>query len=80
MNSIDRLLKLDIAPLHVYASRQYIHVKYAGSEVIKGMFLTTEFGEGLDFQSACDDYLNKISGKTLVFNAYCENRKEVNVL
>jgi hypothetical protein len=38
------------------------------------------YGEGITFELACEDYLKKISGKTLVFDSGTDHRKEVTVL
>lgn len=53
---------------------------YKNSEVKEGHFLKGTYGTGKTFEDACEDYLNQLHGKTLVFNAYSGNRKEVRVL
>lgn len=80
MKSSEVLLSLDDEHLEVFKNRLGVCVKYKGTEVKDGMFLISEYGIGADFESACDDYLNKIRGKKLVFNAHSNNRKEIMVL
>lgn len=57
-----------------------IIVCYQKCEVKEGMFLKGTYGTGKTFSSACEDYLNQLHGKTLIFNAYSGSRKEVRVL
>ena len=57
-----------------------IYVHYERCDVKDGCFLIGTYGTGVDFESACEDYLNKISGKTIVFNAESSNCEEVRVL
>lgn len=81
MKSSDILLSLDYEHLEVSKnSSGGINVRYRGAEVKDGMFLITDLGRGKDFEEACDDYLNKIRGKKLVFDAHNEDRREVMVL
>ena len=81
MKSSEILLSLDDGRLEVFKNyHERICVKYQGAEVKDGAFLIGEYGTGIDFESACDDYLNKIRGKKLVFNACSNNRKEIMVL
>ena len=60
--------------------KNIICVRYEDCEVKGDGVLIGEFGRGSDFELACQDYLAKIRGKTLVFNAYGTTRKEVTVL
>lgn len=57
-----------------------IAVAYQGCEVKEGCFLKSCFGTGETFNDACEDYLDNLHGKTIVFNAYSLNREEVKVL
>ena len=57
-----------------------VYVHYENCYVKDDCFLIGVFGTGCDFEEACEDYLNKISGKTIVFNAESSNREEVKVL
>ena len=66
--------------LDVWTVDGKVCVDYRNGEVKSGAFLVTEFGSGNTFEKACDDYLSKIQGKTLVFNAYSANRREVTVI
>lgn len=79
MKSSEILLSLG-EHLEVFKNGLGVCVDYKNAEVKDGMFLISEFGVGKDFESACDDYMNKIRGKKLVFNAYSSARREVQVL
>lgn len=77
----DRLLALKGHELEVWKDdSNYICVAYKSCEVKNGAFLIYEPGRGSTFEEACEDYLQKISGKTLVFDACTASRKEVTVL
>lgn len=80
--SSDILLSLSNRELKVWKVHDNtVCVNYEHCEVSDGMFLIGTFGRGHDFESACDDYLSKIRGKTLVFDAnWGDKRKEVTVL
>ena len=80
MNSSEILLSLSGERLEVFKNRLGVCIQYKGAEVKDGDFLISEYGIGTNFELACDDYLNKIRGKKLVFNAYTINRKEIMVL
>ena len=60
--------------------KNIICVGYENCEVKEDGVLISTFGRGTDFEDACMDYLSRIRGKTLVFNAYDATRKEVTVL
>lgn len=81
MKSSDILLSLEFEELEVSAtSAGKIHVRYKGSDIKDGMMLVGSYGRGETFEESCDDYLSKIRGKTLVFNAGTRDRREVTVL
>ena len=81
MKSSDILLSLDGEHLEVSKnSSGGINVCYQGAEIKDGMFLIYDLGRGRDFEEACDDYLSKIRGKKLVFDAHTEDRREILVL
>lgn len=80
MKSSDILLSLVSEHLEVWKVGNEVCVDYYHADVKDGYFLTSAFGMGPDFESACDDYLAKIRGKRLVFNAYSDSRREVVVL
>ena len=81
MKSSDILLALDGERLEVSKnSSGGINVRYQNAEVKDGMFLILDLGRGRNFEEACDDYLSKIRGKKLVFNARTEDRREIMVL
>lgn len=79
--SSDILLCLDNHYLKVWkVHSSTICVNYENCEIKDGAFLIGAFGRGHDFESACDDYLSQIRGKTLVFDSCTDHRKEVTVL
>ena len=80
VKSSDILLSLDNARLEVFKNKSGVCVCYQNAEIQRGSFLIGAYGVGNDFETACDDYLSQIRGKSLVFNAYRENRREVMVL
>lgn len=57
-----------------------VYVHYERCDIKDGCFLIGAYGTGDNFELACVDYLNKISGKTIVFNAESSNREEIKVL
>ena len=78
--SSDILLSLEHARLEVWALSDGTKcVMYANSHVKDGIALIGTFGRGPDFEFACDHYLSKIRGKTLVFEEFGTTR-EVTVL
>jgi hypothetical protein len=79
MKSSEILLSLD-EHLEVFKNSSGICVEYKNAEIEDGYFLKTECGTGENFENACDDYLRKIRGKKLVFNACTSYRKEVTVI
>ena len=54
-----------------------IGVCFQNSEIKDGMFLVGEYGRGQTFEEACEDYIRHVSGKTIVFHACTNGRKEV---
>ncbi len=81
MDSVKRLLSLEGKQLEVWGVPDgMIAVSYENADVKSGDFLIRTFGTGTSFEEACEDYFSKISGKTLVFNAYSTQRQEVEVL
>lgn len=81
MDAVNILLSLEHKHLEVWKVPDgEIAVCYEHCEVKEGMFLHAIYGTGDTFYEACEDYLNKIRGKTLVFNACTNRREEVRVL
>lgn len=81
MKSSDFLLSLDGEYLEVSKNgNNGVSVCYRGAEIKDGMFLTSDSCVGKDFEEACDDYLNKIRGKRLVFDACSNRRREIAIL
>lgn len=77
----DILLSLEGAHLEVWKlSDGTICVLYDRCDVKDGPLLKGVFGRGGTFEGACYDYLEQIRGKTLVFNACSNSRREVTVL
>jgi hypothetical protein len=77
----DILLSLGFAYLHVWKVKDdVVCVNYDGADVKEGSVLIHTFGRGGTFEGACYDYLDKIRGKTLVFDACSDKRREVTVL
>lgn len=80
MKSSEILLTLNHASLLIWTLSDNTYcVKYENSDIKDGDVLLGTFGRGTDFESACEDYLSKIRGKTLVFN-YFGKQQEVTVL
>lgn len=81
MKSSDILMSLDMATLEVSKNNSgNVKVQYKGAEIKDGMFLVSAYGCGKDFEEACDNYLSRIRGETLVFDACTKHRREVTVL
>ena len=80
VKSSERLMALQGQTLEIFHNMHGVCVRYKNAEVKDGVVLAGVYGVGDDFEKACDDYLLQISGKTLVFNAYSDKRKEVFVL
>ena len=57
-----------------------IGVHFLNCEIKDGMFLVSDFGRGTTIEEACEDYIKKIIGKLLVFNACQDCRKEVKII
>ena len=58
----------------------FIAVAFRDTEVKDGYFLKGEYGVGATFDDACTDYMEKISGKTLVYRDLDGERRENVVL
>lgn len=54
-----------------------IGVHFQNCEIKDGAFLVSEFERGVTLNDACEDYIRKISGKTLIFHAYSDRREEI---
>lgn len=80
-SAIDILLSLECeyTRLDVWKSPNgEIAVLYQHCEIKDGDFLRTVYGKGKTFAEACENYLEQLRGKTLVFYAYSKYRKEIN--
>ena len=76
----DILLSLKGRDLVVWKVEDEVCVQYDKAEIKDGPILIGEYGRGLTFEDSCDDYLNKIRGRKLVFNAFEKSREEITVL
>ena len=80
MKSYDRLLNLKRNLVVSKNSNGDITVYYEYSYIKVNGVLIGLYGKGKTFEEACDDYLNLISGKTLIFETLSGNREEIQVL
>lgn len=80
MNPSGVLLKVPGTELVVSCVDGEYRVQFAKAEVKNGIFLRGECGRGSTFEMACEDYMMRISGQTIVFDAYSSNRREVTCL
>lgn len=81
MKASEKLLNLEGRMLSVGKNiNGKVYVHYDRCDVKEGCFLIGTYGTGNSFEEACEDYLDKISGRTIVFNAESSNREEVKVL
>ena len=78
--SSDRLMSLSNRNLIVGKNPYGVYVEYENCYIKNGGLLEGRYGTGDTFESACDDYLKQISGKTLVFNPNTSDRTEILVL
>lgn len=58
-------------------SDKEIFVRFKNCEVKDGMVLVGVVGRGRTFDEAFFDYIKQVKGKTLVFNAWTDQRKEI---
>lgn len=81
MEASKRLLNLPGHKLRVFrvGETDMIGVCYDGADIKEGIMRVGEYGIGVSFEEACQDYLNKISGKTIIFG-YGDEREEIKVL
>lgn len=83
MKAYEILLSLNNSSLEVWRYQTNgggIGVCYKNCEIKDGPFLVGVHGGGTTFEEACEAYLEKIRGKTLVFNACSLSRREVKIL
>ena len=76
MKASERLLRTENSLTVFKMINEKIGVHFENCEVKDGYFLIGTFGRGNTFEEACEDYLERIQGQTLVFNIF-GNRKEV---
>lgn len=81
MTSRDKLFKLQKTLEVGKDINGKIYVSYKDSYIKDGYALCGIVGRGYTFEQACEDYYEKISGKTIVFHAFDEKyREEITVL
>ena len=77
----DKLFRLDCRHLSVRKDcNGMVMVCYENCEVKDVYFLKGVVGRGSNFEAACEDYMEQISGQTLVFDSMTNYRKEVTIL
>lgn len=74
------LLSIENEHLEVRSAGADVRVRYADCQVEDGGYWNAKSGRGRNFEEACEDYLAKIRGKTLVFRNGTSRRKEAAVL
>ena len=79
MKSSDRLLNLMELRVDKDCNGRVL-VNFPDTYIADGGAYCGLFGRGETFEEACDDYMEQISGKTLVVHPGCENRKEIWVI
>lgn len=80
MKSSDILLSLQGEDLEVWKVGDEVCVQYRKAGVSEPGVIIYTFGRGCNFEEACDDYLNKIRGKKLIFDAASDARREITIL
>lgn len=80
MKAVDRLLSLGEQLVVFKDVNGNICVDYEKCWQDNGIFLKDDCGRGSTFELACEDYMDKISGKTLVFDRSDGTREKVKVL
>ena len=76
MKASERLLNTGNSLIVFKMVNGKIGVHFENCEVRDECFLIGEFGRGNTFEEACENYLERLQGKILVFNVF-GNRKEV---
>ena len=77
MISIEELVRSAQKTLQIHSAYDgRIIVAFEHCDVKDGFFLAGEYGVGNTVAEAVDDYVRKISGKKLVFNAGTKHRTE----
>ena len=81
MNASDRLLNLPHSLIvgRAVTGKITVHYEYGFTKGCDGV-LIGECGRGNTFEEACEDYLNRISGKVLVIDGPYHPTKEIRVL
>lgn len=69
----------DIEIIRFANQKGRVAARFERSEIKKGCGLFSEYGEGKTIEEAIKDYVKKIKGKTIVFNAMTDKKQEYNV-
>lgn len=65
--------------LTYYHNQQRYTASFVGAEVAENSCLISAYGKGITPNEALLDYVKRIKGKTLVFDAYKSTRREYQV-
>lgn len=93
MTAFERLMSLSGKPLEVTGVKRCsgilgdsmldVAVQYSKCYVkdyLHSPIMSSVFGRGHTFEEACEDYINKISGKVLIFETLSGGRETITVL
>lgn len=81
MKASTRLMRLWVYLVVFTSADGLVHVRYEGGYVLDDGVEILVTGCGLNFEEACESYLNKISGKKLrIYEPYTNDRREITVL
>lgn len=81
MKASTRLMRLRVYLIVFTSDDGLVHVRYEGGYILDDEAEILVSGCGLNFEEACESYLNKISGKRLrIYDPYTNDRREVTVL
>ena len=81
MKASTRLMRLRVYLIVFADDDGLVHVRYEGGYILDDKAEILVSGCGLNFEEACESYLNKISGKRLrIYEPYTNDRREVTVL
>lgn len=81
MKASTKLMRLGVYLIVFTSVDGLVHVRYKGGYILDNGAEILMSGCGLNFEEACESYLNKISGKRLrIYDPYTNDRREVTVL
>lgn len=80
------LLSLESEHLEIWKEKtEYVgvtiqyKVRYKNCKIKAGNSVVDEYGKGKTIEDACEDYIRKVQGRTLVFDAYKDTERVVKV-